>query len=330
MSSNSIAGNQLVIAHRGASGYLPEHTLEAKAMAYAMGAHYIEQDVVMTRDDRLIVLHDITLDRTTDVNLRYPGRSRPDGRYYAIDFTLDEIRTLRVTEGIDSRKQGREPVYPQRFPVGRSRFRINTLAEEIELIQGLNKSTGGDVGIYPEIKSPAFHRSEGKDLSRAILLMLKSFGYTTPEHKVFVQTFDHAELKTVHEQLLPEFGIQLKLVQLIGTGAEYTWMLTAEGLAKLAVYADGIGPDKSLIYPDGVQSQELQASDLVTLAHTNGLQVHPYTFRSDVGQLPGYARDFSTLLELFFLGAGVDGIFTDYPDLAVESLARLRDHAKLR
>ena len=97
MSSNSYA-QKIVIAHRGASGYLPEHTLEAKAMAYAQGAHYIEQDLVMTRDDNLIVLHDITLGRTTDVDEKFPGRARSDGLYYAIDFTLEEIRTLNATE----------------------------------------------------------------------------------------------------------------------------------------------------------------------------------------------------------------------------------------
>ena len=98
MSSTSYA-QKIVIAHQGASGYLPEHTLEAKAMAYAQGAHYIEQDLVMTRDDELIVLHDITLDRTTDVDEKFPDRARSDGRYYAIDFTLEEIRTLSATEG---------------------------------------------------------------------------------------------------------------------------------------------------------------------------------------------------------------------------------------
>jgi len=165
-SGNALAGEKkIVIAHRGACGYLPEHTLEAKAMAYGMGADYIEQDVVLTRDDRAVVLHDIHMDTVTDVAKAFPDRKREDGRYYAIDFTLDEIKKLHVTERMDL--ETGKPVFPGRFPAGKSGFRVPTLEEEIELIQGLNKSTGKDVGIYPEIKSPAWHRSEGKDISKA-------------------------------------------------------------------------------------------------------------------------------------------------------------------
>jgi len=103
----------VIIAHRGASGYLPEHTLPAKALAYAMGADFLEQDVVATRDDQLVVLHDIYLDRVTNVAERFPGRAREDGRYYARDFDLGEMRTLKVTERLDA---GGLPVYPHRFP----------------------------------------------------------------------------------------------------------------------------------------------------------------------------------------------------------------------
>ena len=148
LSSQAFA-QKVVVAHRGASGYLPEHTLEAKAMAYAMGADYIEQDVVMTKDDELIVIHDITLDRTTDVAVKFPGRARADGRHYAIDFTLAEIRTLALSEGAYLVNGERQQGYKSRFPMGKSNFRIATLAEEIELIQGLNVSTGKDIGIYP-------------------------------------------------------------------------------------------------------------------------------------------------------------------------------------
>src|SRR5690606_6405853 len=168
------ATQAVVVAHRGASGYLPEHTLASKAMAYAMGADYLEQDVVMTRDDQLIVMHDITLDRTTDVAARFPDRHRADGHYYSIDFTLAEIPSLQISEGVSDGKQ----IYPGRFPAGRSSFRVHTFAEEIEFIQGLNHSTGREVGIYPEIKSPAFFHAEGKDLSSAVIAVLKHYGYT--------------------------------------------------------------------------------------------------------------------------------------------------------
>jgi len=137
----------IVIAHRGASGYLPEHTLAAKAMAYAMGSDFIEQDLVMTRDDRLVVLHDLYLDRISNVQDVFPGRQRANGRFYAIDFTLKEIRKLAVSERYRIAGGKKVAVYPGRFPVGQSRFRVHTFEEEVELIQGLNHSTGKQVGL---------------------------------------------------------------------------------------------------------------------------------------------------------------------------------------
>ncbi|MEX0617462.1 MAG: glycerophosphodiester phosphodiesterase [Pseudohongiellaceae bacterium] len=311
---------KLVIAHRGASGYLPEHTLESKAMAYAMGAHYIEQDVVMTRDNELIVLHDITLDRTTDVATRFPGRAREDGRNYAIDFTLDEIRQLRAGEAARSVMGQRLAIYAGRFPVGESRFEVPTLAEEIELVQGLNKSTGRDVGIYPEIKAPAFHRSEGKDISMAVAQTLKRYGYTGQSDKVYLQTFEFEELQTIHDTILPSLDMDIKLVQLIANDPAAAWMLEESGVARLAEYADGIGPDKSLVIARHSESGHLVVAPLVGFAHANGMEVHPYTFRRDEGQIPGYADSFNELLRVFYFEAEVDGVFTDFPDSAVDFL----------
>ena len=239
--SAEVFAQKVVVAHRGASGYLPEHTLEAKAMAYAMGADYIEQDVVMTKDDELIVIHDITLDRTTDVAEKFPSRARADGRHYAIDFTLAEIRTLALSEGAYMVNGERQQGYKSRFPMGKSNFRIATLAEELELIQGLNVSTGKDIGIYPEIKSPEFHLAEGKDLGRAVVATLKAYGYTGKQDKVFLQTFSWDEVKRLRDELLPEAGIDLKLVMLVGGDEEYQWMFNAEGMAEVARYADGFG-----------------------------------------------------------------------------------------
>jgi glycerophosphoryl diester phosphodiesterase len=309
---------KIVVAHRGASGYLPEHTLEAKAMAYAMGANYIEQDVVMTRDDQLIVLHDITLDRTTDVAARFPGRARDDGRHYVVDFSLEEIRSLRVQEGV--RNSTGQAIYPQRFPVGKSSFTINTLAEEIEFIQGLNRSTGKDIGIYPEVKSPAFHRQEGKDVSTALVAMLKAYGYTSKQDKVFIQTFEFDELRIIHDEILPAAEVSLRLVQLVGNEEIYQWMFTEDGMARLSEYADGLGPEKGLIISYQSAAGKVEPSNLVELAHANGMQVHPYTFRLDEGQVPGYADSFEEMLDLFYFGAGVDGLFTDFPDRAVRFL----------
>ncbi len=323
------AGNaqKVVIAHRGASGYLPEHTLPGVTMAYAMGADYIEQDVVMTRDNRLIVWHDLTLDRTTDVADKFPGRSREDGQHYVIDFTLEELRSLRVTAGRNRSEDGgkRTPEYPGRFPLWQSRFNINTFAEHIEMVRGLNQSTGRDVGIYPEVKSPGFHHRHGKDLASAVLRTLRDFGYTDSTDNVYVQTFDHDELKRLHYDIMPLLGVDLKLVQLIGAGPQYQWMQSEQGMREVARYADAIGPHHSAIITGESTRGNLTITDLVPQAHRHGLDVHPYTFRGDPGLVPGYADNFEHMLELFYFDANVDGIFTDFPDRAVNFLRNHRD-----
>ena len=320
MSSTQSLADKIVIAHRGASGYLPEHTLEAKAMAYGMGAHYIEQDVVMTKDDHLIVLHDITLDRTTDVDEQYPNRARNDGRFYAIDFTLEEIRGLKASEGFRIENGEKVQGYSKRFPMGSSFFRVPTLEEEIQLIQGMNKSTGKDIGIYPEIKQPEFHRNEGKDISTAVVNLLKQYGYASKQDKVFVQTFSFAELEVIKNDILPAAGIDINLIQLIGSESSYPWMFEADGMNTLAEFADGIGPEKGLVISRSSSRGNLEISPLVDRAHAAGLQVHPYTYRMDAGQVPSYAEDFEDLLRLHYFEADVDGLFTDFPDRAVRFL----------
>ena len=311
---------KIVIAHRGASGYLPEHTLEAKAMAYAQGAHYIEQDLVMTRDDELIVLHDLTLNRTTNVDEKFSDRARDDGRHYAIDFTLDEIRTLSATEGFRMESGRKVKEFSNRFPIGKSAFRVSTFQEEIEMIQGLNTSTGRDVGIYPEIKQPAFHRKEGKDISTRVVEVLKDYGYTRKDSKVFLQTFDYDELVSIREEILPSVGIEVNLVMLLGNRTDYPWMFEPDGMAKLAFMADGIGPSFDLIVDRGSEMRAIRITDLVAQAHGAGLHVHPYTFRANPEAVPHYASDFENLLEIHYFRAGVDGIFTDFPDQAVDFL----------
>lgn len=315
------AAGKVVIAHRGASGYLPEHTLAAAAMAYAQGADFQEQDVVMTRDDQLIVWHDLTLDRTTDVADRFPGRARDDGNHYVIDFTLAELRQLRITEARRIDADGAEVmVYPDRFPLWQSGFQVHTFAEQIELVQGLNRSTGRDVGIYPELKAPAFHHAHGKDISRAVIGELERYGYVSKDSNVYVQTFEFDELRRVREEVFPELGVELKLVQLMADVSDYDWMRAPGGMQRLAQYADGIGPDKGMIIDPESEPGELRITSLVRDAHAAGLQVHPYTFRADIGQVPVYANDFEHLLELFLFEANVDGLFTDFPDRAVSVL----------
>ncbi|GAK56893.1 glycerophosphodiester phosphodiesterase [Candidatus Vecturithrix granuli] len=296
---------KMIIAHRGASGYLPEHTLEAVAMAYALGADFIEQDVVLTRDGTPVVLHDIYLDLTTNVREIFPHRARPDGRWYVIDFTLAEIKTLQVSERVQPGT--RMVVFPTRFPVGKSDFEIPTLAEEIELIQGLNTSTGRNVGIYPELKQPAFHTREGYDIGKIVLDMLAEYGYEGPEANVYVQCFE----PDYTQRLRQELGTKLPLVQLIGAGRVYDVLVTAAGLDLIASYANGIGPALSRIVSEKAGNAR-KISELVTQAHKRGLVVHPYTFRQD--ELPPYIQNFDELIRLFFFDIGVDGGFTDFPD----------------
>lgn len=322
MKKTSVSAEKIVIAHRGASGYLPEHTLAAKAMAHAMGAHYIEQDVVMTKDDALIVLHDITLDRTTDVAEKFPGRVRDDGRYYAIDFTLEEVRSLAATEAFVMEEGKKVQGYKNRFPINLSSFSVPTLEEEIQLIQGLNKSTGKDVGIYPEIKQPKFHRDEGKDISTAVVKLLKEYGYFSRSEKVFLQTFSFEELKEIRTNIFPEVGVEIDLILLVGNKNTYPWIFEEGGMEKIAKFADGIGPDKGLVIFRESTESNTQVTPLVSRAHAAGLKVHPYTYRLDTGQIPNYADNFDELLRKHFLDADVDGIFTDFPDKAVKFLQR--------
>ncbi|ELV8853272.1 glycerophosphodiester phosphodiesterase [Vibrio fluvialis] len=334
--SASVSANPLVIAHRGASGYLPEHTLAAKALAYGMKPDYIEQDVVMTKDDQLVVLHDHYLDRVTDVAERFPGRARADGRYYAIDFTLAEIKSLRVTEGFNIDDKGNKVAgFPDRFPMWKSTFTVPTFAEEIELIQGLNKSLGYDIGIYPEIKAPWFHRHEGKDISKAVLDVLKQYGYDSKEDKVYLQCFDANELKRIHDELLPSMKMDLNLVQLMAytdwnetmtyqgeqaTPYSYDWMFEPGGMKKVAQYADGIGPWKPMLVDDKSTKDNIIIKPLMGEAKAAGLVVHPYTFRADKGRIAPYAENFDGMLDVFYNQVKVDGLFTDFPDKAVSFL----------
>lgn len=312
------ASSPIVIAHRGASGYVPEHTLAAKAMAHAMGADYIEQDVVLTSDGIPIVIHDIHLESTTDVAQRFPGRARADGRYYAIDFSIAEIQTLRAHErtGPDG-----NAAFPTRFPPGPGLFTVPTLAEEIDFISGLDRSRGRTTGLYIEFKAPNFHRQEGHDIARRVLDVLVEKGYDQRREQVFLQCFDDATLRYLRHTL----KTPLPLIQLIADNSwgedsevDYDFLQTAEGLDAIATYADGIGPWLMQIYRGKRADGSVVLSDLVSMAQQRGLQVHPYTFRADL--LPEGVESFDELLDIFLHQAGVDGLFTDFPDLTRDYL----------
>jgi glycerophosphoryl diester phosphodiesterase len=293
-----------VVAHRGASGYLPEHTLASKVMAYAMQVDYIEQDVVLSKDDVPIVIHDILLDDVTNVLEKFPNRKREDGRYYVIDFTFEEIKTLAVTERFDS-ETGLQ-IYPNRFPKGTSSFRLHSLQDEIELIQGLNKSTGKNIGIYPEIKKPEFHHENGKDISKIVLNILSDYGYKTKNDKCIVQSFDAVELERIRKELKS----QLFLVQLMEFSEQKNL------LEFYASYADGIGPwYKHLI--SSKTADGFSFTPLIKEAHKLDLVVHPYTFRED--QLDEF-DSFEQMIDVIIHQAGADGGFTDFPDRMREIL----------
>ncbi len=304
----------VVIAHRGASGYLPEHTLASKAMAHGLGADYLEQDVVATRDAELVVLHDLHLDDVTDVAARFPGRCREDGKHYVVDFDLAELRTLTVFE---RRAPGRHTAkYVSRFPGEVGLFRIVTLTEELELIRGLNRSTRRSVGVYPEIKDPRWHARHGIDLAKLLLEKLTEFDYAETADPVFVQCFDADELQRVKNEL----GCRLRLIQLVGSEPEFAELLTSSGLQRVASYAAGLGPSHKQLAEavNGVP----RATPIAALAKQHGLLLHPYTFRRD--ELPNYATSLEQLLEFFFTEVRVDGVFCDHTDVAV----RVRDRAQ--
>lgn len=311
----------LIIAHRGACAYLPEHTLEAKALAYGMGADYLEQDVVASRDGELVVLHDIHLDRVTDVAEQFPDRHRADGRFYARDFDLEEIRSLRVWERLN--EEGDAVEFPNRYPAKSGNFRIASFVEELEFIAGLNRSTGRSVGIYPEIKRPAWHQADGIDLSPKILEVLDQFGYRQASDPVFVQCFDAREL----DRLRHELNCRLRLIQLIGengwheSDTDYEQLRTGEGLAQAAKTVDGIGPGLWQLYTLAEIDGQPVSTGLVSRAHSHGLAVHPYTFRAD--QLPPGFENFESAVHWFAESLGIDGLFSDFPDRAI---AALGDH----
>ena len=308
----------IIIAHRGASGYLPEHSLAAKALAHAMGADFLEQDVVLTKDGIAIVLHDIYLETTTDVRLRFPGRARQDGRFYALDFTLREIRQLRLHERSKCNETGREvAVYPKRFPLGAGTCGVPTLLEEIDFISGLDRSRNKCTGLYVELKAPDWHLRQGYKIADTVMGVLDQTGYSQRPDQVFLQCFHDKTLQYLRNTLKTE----LPLIQLIADNSwgedgavDYNHLMTLAGLDAVAEYANGIGPWIKQIYAGKDSSGQPIITRLVENAHARGLQVHPYTFRRD--ELPEGIADFDELLDIFVNEAGIDGFFTDFPDLA--------------
>lgn len=265
----------LVVAHRGASGYLPEHTLEAYALAVGLGADVIEPDVVLTRDGVPICLHDVHLERVTDVAQRFPGRAREDGRFYAIDLTLDEVRRLSATGGTRHGLRG---------------CGIPTFEEMVSLVRHLEGRMGRPLAIAPELKAPTFHRTEGQDLAGAALAVLRQAGYEERPESCIVQCFEPDTLV----RLRGEFRTRLTLLELLGGDT----VPTDAALDLIAARADAIGPSRKLV--------EASGGALVRAARDRGLMVIPYTFKDELEETRRYFRELR-----------VDGLFSDFPDVAL-------------
>lgn len=319
LANEAFAVPKVVIAHRSASGYLPEHTLPSVAMAHTLGVDFIEPDVVLTKDGVPVILHDIHLEATTDVTTAFPERHRADGRWYAIDFTLAEIRTLNVGERRDV-KTGKV-VFPSRFPDAARIFKVPTLEEEIQLVQGMNFSTGRNVGLYPELKSPKFHRDAGQDISKVVLALLARYDYRDKSANLYLQCFDATELK----RLRTELKSTLKLIQLIGdntwgeSDTDYQAMQTEAGIKAVAQYADGIGPWIPQVIALNAKTGKVDTTPLVKWAHAAGMAVHPYTIR--IEELPKGVT-LEQLHDLLFIKAGVDGVFSDFADKTLAYLTK--------
>jgi glycerophosphoryl diester phosphodiesterase len=294
----------VVIAHRGASGYLPEHTAIAKVLAHSQGADYIEQDVVLSKDGVPVVCHDVTLESISDVAKVFPGRAREDGRFYAIDFELAELKRLSLTERMNP-KTGK-PVFSTRFATDFG-SPILTLAEELSLIRGMNQTSGREAGIYPEIKRGGWHNEQTETpLWKIVWETCRQAGYETKDDACFIQSFEPDDLKA-----LKQAGCQLRLVQLLGSApVKATEAEKLEWAKEIAAYADGIGPAIQLIV-----DAEGNSTGIVEAAHQAGLVVHPYTVRDDA--LPNWASDVEGVYKTLVGKLGVDGFFTDFPDTGV-------------
>ncbi len=311
--------SKVVIAHRGASGQLPEHTRESFVLAHSFDANFLEADVVSSKDGILFALHDLTLEATTNVAKLYPKRVRKDGKFYAIDFTARELKELDVFERVHPETE--TPVFPRRFDSKlNAKFKMATVEELIHLVIGLNKSRAKRSGVYLELKRSQFHREHKIDLVGKLHELIVASHKLDSDLPFIVESFNPDDLKS----LKYDYRAEYPLVQLIGENSwaeasvDYTEMLSEQGVAAVAKYADGIGPwIYQLLRP---VSGQVVVTDLAKFARDNGLFIHSYTVRKDA--LPPFAESYDQLLEMLYLGVKVDGIFADQPDEAVSFLNR--------
>jgi glycerophosphoryl diester phosphodiesterase len=297
----------LIIAHRGASGHRPEHTLEGYRLAVEMGADFIEPDLVSTHDGVLIARHENEIGLTTDAADKYPDRRRTktiDGRavtgWFSEDFTLAEIKTLRARERLPFRSHSFD-----------GQFQIPTFDVVIELAQRLGADRHRRVGIYPETKHPSYFRALGLPLEERLLASLTRYHWNDRASPVFIQSFEASSLQILRR------ATTVRLIQLVDTAGQ----VGSGALTAIAAYADGIGATKDLVVPANPDGTLAAATDLVSRAHAAGLVVHIWTLRADKEFLPaGYHGNAEDEFQKF-RQLGVDGVFTDYPDIASRSYA---------
>ena len=345
----------LVIGHRGASGYRPDHTLESYKLAIDMGADFIEPDLVATKDGVLVARHEPNITGTTDVATRPEFASRKTTKnvdgvneegWFVSDFTLAELKTLRAVQPLSDRDQSYN-----------GKFQIPTFEEVLDLAKAEGTKAGRTVGVYPETKHPTYPAKLGLPLEDRLLAVLAKYGYTTKASPVIVQSFEVSNLKYLRTKT------QVRLVQLVdandvnadgsmdltapydkpydfavaGDSRTFASLLTPAGLKEIKTYADGIGPWKPYLIPskqvdankdgkpddlngDGKIDERdrvmMPATSVVKDAHAAGLFVHAYTFRNEAKRLASdFKGDPKAEYKLFF-NLGVDGVFSDFTDTA--------------
>jgi glycerophosphoryl diester phosphodiesterase len=353
VTANDRSGEEhpLVIGHRGASGYLPEHTLQSYALAIKLGADYVEPDLVATKDGHLIARHEPDITNTTNVaeHPEFADRKRtamvdgfPVTGWFASDFTLAEIKTLRAVQTFPER--------PQRF---NGRFKIPTLEEVIDLVKRESRKRDRRIGIYPETKHPTYHEDLGLALEPRLVKILKRAGWDSRRDPVFIQSFEQSNLMRLNRM------IGVRLVQLVDANdvnpdgtldytapfdRPYDWTVsgdpelesrtfgffaTDEGLEEISTYADGIGPWKRYIVSTlgtGPEPSRTLAppTTLIRRAHAHGLLIHTWTFRNEQSRLVSDYGGNPINEYLQFYELGIDGVFSDFPDTAFTARELLR------
>lgn len=311
----------IIIAHRGASGFRPEHTLASYDLAINLGADYIEPDLVSTKDGVLIARHENEISTTTNVAecSEFANRKTTkliDGKsitgWFTEDFTLAEIQTLKAKE--------RLPFRDRSF---NDKFSIPTFQEIINLVKLKSGEVGRSIGIYPETKHPTYFASIDLPLEEPLIEILHNNGYKSATDPIFIQSFEIGNLQKISQltdlpliQLLENSGQPFDFV-MNGDRRTYKDLIKPEELAKIAEYAAGIGPNKQMIIPVNSDGKLLSPTSLIADAHSAGLLVHPYTFRNEKQYLaPDYNQNPEAEYEQFF-SLGVDGVFTDFTNTAL-------------